>query len=239
MTVLEVVDLHASYALAQVLRGVSLEAAEGRVVALLGRNGAGKTTLVRAIMGMVPPEVRAGRVHYLGHELVGRTPHEVARLGVGLVPQGRRVFRSLTVLEHLQIAARPRRNGSSAFWDRERVFGLFPRLAERRLNRGGALSGGEQQMLAIARALMGNPTLLLMDEPSEGLAPLLLHQLGEQLVQLKASGMAIFLVEQNLGLALKLADAVYVLGRGQIVYHGSPAALEANAEVKQRHLGVG
>jgi len=237
--VLEVVDLHADYALAQVLRGVSLQAPEGRVVALLGRNGAGKTTLVRTIMDMVPPQVGAGSVRYQGQELLGRTPHEVARLGIGLVPQGRRVFRSLTVLEHLQIAARPPRNGSGRYWDRERVFGLFPRLAERQLNRGGALSGGEQQMLAIARALMGNPTLLLMDEPSEGLAPLLLQQLGEQLLQLKAAGMAIFLVEQNLGLALKLADALYILDRGQIVYEGTPAALEASADVKQRHLGVG
>jgi branched-chain amino acid transport system ATP-binding protein len=231
-------DLHADYALAQVLRGVSLQAPGGRVVALLGRTGAGKTTLVRTIMDMVPPQVRGGTIRYHGQELVGRTPHGVARLGIGLVPQGRRVFRSLTVLEHLQIAARPARNGGAA-WDLERVFALFPRLAERKLNRGGALSGGEQQMLAIARALMGNPTLLLMDEPSEGLAPLLLQQLGDQLLALKASGMAIFLVEQNLGLALKLADELYILDRGQIVYQGTPTALEASADVRQRHLGVG
>jgi branched-chain amino acid transport system ATP-binding protein len=239
LIVLEVVDLHADYALAQVLRGVSLQAPAGRVVALLGRNGAGKTTLVRTIMDMVPPQVGAGSIRYQGQELLGRTPHEVARLGIGLVPQGRRVFRSLTVLEHLQIAARPPRNGSGGYWDLERVFALFPRLAERKLNRGGALSGGEQQMLAIGRALMGNPSLLLMDEPSEGLAPLLLQQLGEQLLQLKAAGMAIFLVEQNLGLALKLADELYILDRGQVVYEGTPAALEASADVKQRHLGVG
>jgi branched-chain amino acid transport system ATP-binding protein len=236
--VLEVVDLHADYALARVLRGVSLQAPAGRVVALLGRNGAGKTTLVRTIMAMAPPQVGAGSVRYQGQELLGRTPHEVARLGIGLVPQGRRVFRSLTVLEHLRIAARPPRNGGE-HWDLARVFALFPRLAERQRNRGGALSGGEQQMLAIARALMGNPTLLLMDEPSEGLAPLLLQQLGEQLLALKAAGMAIFLVEQNLGLALKLADHLYVLDRGQVVYEGTPAALEASADVKQRHLGVG
>jgi branched-chain amino acid transport system ATP-binding protein len=239
LIVLEVVDLHADYALAQVLRGVSLQAPAGRVVALLGRNGAGKTTLVRTIMDMVPPRVGAGSIRYQGQELLGRTPHEVARLGIGLVPQGRRVFRSLTVLEHLQIATRPPRNGSGGYWDLERVFALFPRLAERKLNRGGALSGGEQQMLAIGRALMGNPSLLLMDEPSEGLAPLLLQQLGEQLLQLKAAGMAIFLVEQNLGLALKLADELYILDRGQVVYEGTPAALEASADVKQRHLGVG
>ncbi len=235
---LDIVELQAYYALAHVLRGVSLRAPEGRVVALLGRNGAGKTTLIRAIMDMVPPQVRGGSVRYQGQELRGRTPHEVARRGIGLVPQGRRVFRSLTVLEHLQIAARPPRDGDPAGWDLERVFDLFPRLAERKEHRGGALSGGEQQMLAIGRALMSNPSLLLMDEPSEGLAPLLLQQLGDQLLALKRSGLAVFLVEQNLGLALKLADEVYVLDRGQIVYQGTPGELEANGEVKQRHLGV-
>jgi len=142
------------------------------------------------------------------------------------------------VLEHLIIAARPARDGAESGWDAKRVFRLFPRLAERKTHRGGTLSGGEQQMLAIARALMGNPTLLLMDEPSEGLAPLLLQQLAEQLLELKSSGLAIFLVEQNLGLALKLADDVYVLDRGQIAFAGSPAQLEASSDVKQRYLGV-
>ena len=236
---LQVTDLHASYALAQVLRGVSLEVPESRVVALLGRNGVGKTTLIRAIMEMVPPQVQAGSVRYAGRELLGRTPHEVARLGIGLVPQGRRVFRSLTVLEHLAIAVRVPAHTNGARWDAEPVFELFPRLAERKHNRGGALSGGEQQMLAIGRALMSNPSLLLMDEPSEGLAPIILQQLGDQLLALKQSGLAIFLVEQNVGLALKLADEVYVMDRGQIVYHGSPAALDADATVKQRYLGVG
>jgi branched-chain amino acid transport system ATP-binding protein len=237
--VLQVTDLYAGYALATVLRGVSLEVPEGRVVALLGRNGVGKTTLIRAIMGLAPPEVRGGSVRYAGQELRGRTPHEVARLGIGLVPQGRRVFRSLTVQEHLEIAARPPRNGHGTGWTIERVYQLFPRLAERRANRGGALSGGEQQMLAIGRALMSNPSLLLMDEPSEGLAPLILHQLGEQLLALKQAGQAIFLVEQNLGLALKLADTIYVMDRGQVVWQGAPAALAADAEVKHRYLGVG
>ena len=236
---LQVADLHASYALAEVLRGVSLEVPESRVVALLGRNGVGKTTLIRAIMELVPPQVQGGSVRYGGQELLGRTPHEVARLGIGLVPQGRRVFRSLTVLEHLAIAARAPAQANGARWDAERVFGLFPRLAERKHNRGGMLSGGEQQMLAIGRALMSNPSLLLMDEPSEGLAPIVLQQLGDQLLALKQSGLAIFLVEQNLGLALKLADAVYVMDRGQIVYHDTPAALDADATVKQRYLGVG
>jgi branched-chain amino acid transport system ATP-binding protein len=149
------------------------------------------------------------------------------------------VYRSLTVLEHLRVAARPARNGQPAPWTADRVFTLFPRLAERRELRGGLLSGGEQQMLAIGRALMGQPRLLLMDEPSEGLAPIVIQQMGEQLMALKASGLAIFLVEQNLGLALKLADEVHVLDRGEIVYSGTPAALAADADVKHRYLGVG
>jgi branched-chain amino acid transport system ATP-binding protein len=236
---LEVRDLHTYYALAHVLRGVSIDAADGRVVALLGRNGAGKSTLVSSVMGLPPAQVRAGSVRYRGSELVGRTPHEVAQLGIGLVPQGRRIYRSLTVLEHLKVAARAPRNGARANWDAERVFNLFPQLAERKHMRGGTLSGGEQQMLAIARALMGNPLLLLMDEPSEGLAPIVLQQLGERLLELKGAGLSIFLVEQNLGLALRLADEVQVLDRGEIVFRGTPAALESDADVKQRYLGVG
>jgi branched-chain amino acid transport system ATP-binding protein len=236
---LEVHDLHAYYALAHVLRGVSIDAADGRVVALLGRNGAGKTTLVSSVMGLPPAQVRFGNIRYRGHDLVGRSPHEVARLGIGLVPQGRRIYRSLTVLEHLRVAARPPRAGAASAWDQQRVFSLFPQLAERKDLRGGALSGGEQQMLAIARALMGNPLLLLMDEPSEGLAPIVLQQLCERLLELKRAGLSIFLVEQNLGLALRLADEVHVLDRGHIVFRGNAAALGADADVKQRYLGVG
>jgi branched-chain amino acid transport system ATP-binding protein len=236
---LEVHDLHTYYALAHVLRGVSVEAADGRVVALLGRNGAGKTTLVSSVMGLPPAEVRSGRIRYKGHDLVGCRPHQVARMGVGLVPQGRRIYRSLTVLEHLKIAARPPTGGAQSMWDAQRIFGLFPQLAERTNVLGRALSGGEQQMLAIARALMGNPLLLLMDEPSEGLAPIVLQQLGERLVELKHAGLSIFLVEQNLGLALRLADEVHILDRGEIVFRGTPATLEADAAIKRRFLGVG
>jgi branched-chain amino acid transport system ATP-binding protein len=235
---LTIADLHAYYSLAHVLRGVSLEAVEGRVLGLLGRNGAGKTTLVSSIMGIPPAQVRNGSVKYAGQELVGRPPHQVARLGIGLVPQGRRVYRSLTVLEHLKVAARKPSNGTEP-WTVERVFTLFPRLQERQSNRGGLLSGGEQQMLAIGRALMGQPSLLLMDEPSEGLAPIVIQQLGDQLVKLKDSGLTIFLVEQNLGLALKLADEIHILDRGEIVYSGTPAALSNDHAVKQRYLGVG
>ena len=237
---LEVHELHTYYALAHVLRGVSVEVAEGRVVALLGRNGAGKTTLVSSVMGLPPAHVRAGRIRYKGQDLVGRSPHEVAQLGIGLVPQGRRIYRSLTVLEHLKIAARgPRAGADATAWDTARVFSLFPQLAERRHLRGAALSGGEQQMLAIARALMGNPLLLLMDEPSEGLAPIILQQLAERLLELKSAGLSIFLVEQNVALALRLADEVHILDRGQIVFRGTPAALDASADIKQRYLGVG
>jgi branched-chain amino acid transport system ATP-binding protein len=235
---LEIRHLHTYYSLAHVLRGVSVDAAEGRVVALLGRNGAGKTTLVSSVMGLAPAQVRAGSIRFRSRDLVGRSPHEVARLGIGLVPQGRRIYRSLTVLEHLKIAARPVGADGTA-WDASRIFSLFPQLAERKDVRGGALSGGEQQMLAIARALMGNPRLLLMDEPSEGLAPIVLEQLGERLLELKGAGLSIFLVEQNLSLALRLADEVHVLDRGQIVFGGPPAALESDADIKQRYLGVG
>ena len=236
---LEVRDVHTYYALAHVLRGVTVEAPDGRLVVLLGRNGAGKTTLVSSLMNMPPARVRQGSVRYDGQELVGRTPHEVARLGIGLVPQGRRIYRSLTVMEHLKVAARPGRNGNGTAWDAQRVFTLFPRLEERKTVRGGALSGGEQQMLAIARALMGNPKLLLMDEPSEGLAPIVIQQVQDSLIDLKRAGLSIFLVEQNLGLALAVADEVYVLDRGEIVYHSSPHALSADHDVKQRYLGVG
>jgi branched-chain amino acid transport system ATP-binding protein len=236
---LSVADLHSYYALAHVLRGVSLEAVDGRVLGLLGRNGAGKTTLVSSIMSMPPAQVRQGTIRYAGQELIGCPTHQVARLGIGLVPQGRRVYRSLTVLEHLRVAARKPRNEDGEPWTVERVFGLFPRLDERKDLRGGLLSGGEQQMLAIGRALMGQPRLLLMDEPSEGLAPIVIQQLGDQLLALKHSGLSIFLVEQNLGLALKLADEIHILDRGEIVYSDTPAALAADHDVKQRYLGVG
>jgi branched-chain amino acid transport system ATP-binding protein len=238
---LEAQDVHSAYGQASVLQGVSLDVGSGRITAVLGRNGMGKTTLVRSVMGLAPPRVVGGAIRYGGRDLLNLSPFQIARLGIGYVPQGRHVFRSLTVLEHLTTVARPPHptNGHQP-WSVQRVFGLFPRLAERQRNRGGQLSGGEQQMLAIGRALMTNPQLLIMDEPSEGLAPLLIRELGSQLLELKAATtMSILLVEQNLQLALRLADDVYVIERGRIVYHGSPAELDANAEVKQRYLGVG
>lgn len=237
---LEINDVHSYYGGAYVLHGVSLTVPEGAAVALLGRNGMGKTTLIRSVMGTAPPDVRKGNIRYQGQELVGKAPHAIAGLGLGLVPQGRRVFPSLTVVENLTMASRPpaQNGGQKIVWDLDRVYQLFPRLAERTKHFGSQLSGGERQMLAIARALMINPDLLLMDEPSEGLAPLLVQQLRDQILELKAAGLSIFLVEQNLGLALAVADEIYVMESGQIVYHGSPDDLAANDEIKHEYLGV-
>ncbi len=237
---LEIRDLQSYYGGAHVLRGVSLSIPEGKVVALLGRNGMGKTTLIRSIMGTMPPIVRGGSVLYRNEELLGKAPHDIAVRGLGLVPQGRRVFPSLTVVEHLAIACRAprRRSDVRVHWTQERVFDLFPRLAERKKHRGSQLSGGERQMLAIARALMTNADLLLMDEPSEGLAPLMVQQLRKDFNALKDSGVPIFLVEQNVGLALGVADEVYILERGQVVYQGKPDELAADHEIKLKYLGV-
>jgi branched-chain amino acid transport system ATP-binding protein len=237
---LEVKDVHSYYGPAYVLLGVSLSVLDGTVVALLGRNGMGKTTLMRSIMGTAPPDVRAGSILYQGQELVGKEPYRIASLGLGLVPQGRRIFPSLTVVENLTMASRSptKTDNGKIVWDLDRVYELFPRLAERKKHFGSQLSGGELQMLAIARALMTNPNMLLMDEPSEGLAPLLVQQLRDQLLELKNSGLSIFLVEQNLGLALAVADEVYIMDRGQIVYHSNPEDLNANEEVKYKYLGV-
>ncbi len=237
---LEIKDLNSYYGGAHVLRGVSLTVPDGKVVALLGRNGMGKTTLIRSIMGTTPPMVRGGSILYNGQELIGKTPHTIARQGLGLVPQGRRVFPSLSVLEHLTIASRPplKESDRRVHWTLDKVFELFPRLSERKNHRGNQLSGGERQMLAIARALMTNADLLLMDEPSEGLAPIMVQQLRHDFQALKASGVPIFLVEQNVGLALSVADIVYIIERGQVVYQAQPEELAANHEIKRKYLGV-
>jgi branched-chain amino acid transport system ATP-binding protein len=237
---LEVENVHSFYGGAHVLHGVSLKVPDGLVVALLGRNGMGKTTLIRSIMATTPPVVRAGSIQFKGQELTGKSSYQIANLGLGLVPQGRRVFPSLTVVENLTMASRPstKTGNGQAAWDLDRVYQLFPRLAERTKHFGDQLSGGERQMLAIARALMINPELLLMDEPSEGLAPVLVQLLRDQILELKRVGLSILLVEQNLGLALAVADEVYVMERGQIVYHSGPKELDANKEVKLKYLGV-
>jgi len=232
VSALELRDLHAYYAGSHVLQGVDLAVGAGEAVSLVGRNGAGKTTTIAAIVGFVRP--RAGRVMVGGDDLTGASTHRVARAGVALVPQGRRVFADLTVRENLVLAARPASGG----WDEEGVLELFPSLRRRLANRGDQLSGGEQQMVAIARALLRNPTLLLLDEPSEGLAPKLVDEVGDALARLAAAGLAMLLVEQNLGLATRIGKRVYVMSKGRIVFTGTPAELALATDVESRYLGV-
>jgi branched-chain amino acid transport system ATP-binding protein len=234
---LKVADLESSYGEAKVLRGMSLEVAEGGVVALLGRNGMGKTSLCRSVMSLSPPQVRAGSILYRDAELTRLQPHQVARVGIGYVPQGRHVFPSLDVVENLTMSARDAGNGSG--WDLDRVWDMFPRLAERKRHGAGQLSGGEQQMVAIARALMTNPRLLVMDEPSEGLAPVVVEQLTDRLRDLKGSGLTMLLVEQNYMMAMALADTVYVLENGRIAFEGTAEELDSAEDIKRKHLGVG
>jgi branched-chain amino acid transport system ATP-binding protein len=228
---LSVADVHTYYGDSHVLHGVSLGVAPGEVVAILGRNGMGKTTLIRSVVGFTPP--RRGRVHFKGEDITAWAPFRRVERGMALVPQGRRVFASLSVRENLDVA-----RGGAGRWDLERVYGLFPRLRERAPNRANKLSGGEQQMLAIGRSLMSNPALLLMDEPTEGLAPLLVREVGRVIGELKREGLSILLVEQNLPMAAAVADRVHVLSRGTIVYSGTPAALMTDEAVKSRYLGV-
>jgi branched-chain amino acid transport system ATP-binding protein len=229
--VLAVADVHTYYGDSHVLHGVSLAVAPGEVVAMLGRNGMGKTTLIRSIVGFTPP--RTGRVRLRGEDITDWPAFRRVERGMALVPQGRRIFPSLSVRENLDVA-----RGGRGRWDRERVYALFPRLQERADNRASKLSGGEQQMLAIGRSLMSNPELLLMDEPTEGLAPLLVAQVAQAIGELKRAGLSILLVEQNLPMAAAVADRVHVLNRGLIVYSGTPAALLADEDVKSRYLGV-
>ena len=237
---LDIRDVHSYYGNAHVLQGVDLEVPEGSLVALMGRNGMGKTTLIRSIMGMTPPTVRQGQILYRDENLVGMPSHKVAGKGLGLCPQGRRVFPSLSVVENLTLGARQaeQEEANGKRWDLDRIYEMFPRLSERQKHRGSQLSGGERQMLAIARALMTNPDLLLMDEPSEGLAPILVEQLGDDLKKVKEAGLAVFLVEQNLGLALEVADDMYILDRGQVVFHGTPEELAEDEELQEAYLGV-
>ena len=229
---LTVQGLHTYYDESHVLQGVDLEVARGEAVSLIGRNGAGKTTTIASIAGFLRP--RDGSIHVHGADLTGAAPHLIARAGVALVPQGRRIFGDLSVAENLVVAARPAQGG----WDEPKVLELFPILARRSAVRGDQLSGGEQQMLAIARALMRNPTLLLLDEPSEGLAPKLVDQVGEILARVRATGLALLLVEQNLGLATRVGQRVLVMNKGTIVFTGTPAELAADRDVESRYLGV-
>lgn len=233
--ILDVEDVHTYYGDSYVLQGVSLRVQPGQAVAVLGRNGVGKTTLLRSIVGFTPP--RAGRIRLLGRDITQRPSHEIARMGIGLVPQGRRIFPSLTVFENLTVAARTS-EAAGTQWTLDRVYELFPRLRERAHHRGDKLSGGEQQMLAIGRPLMTNPILLLMDEPSEGLAPRLVLDLAHTLTELKGRGLSSLIVEQNLPLALRLADYVYVMSKGRVVFEGVPEQLQAAEDIRHRYLGV-
>jgi branched-chain amino acid transport system ATP-binding protein len=232
VTALEVRGLHAYYGESHVLQGVDLDVGDGEAVSLVGRNGAGKSTTIAAITGLLRP--RAGVVRVGSADVAGRPAHRIARAGVALVPQGRRIFAELSVRENLLLAARPVAGG----WDERRVLELFPSIGRRLDNRGDELSGGEQQMLAIGRALTRNPSLLLLDEPSEGLAPNLVADLGETLRSLRATGLAILLVEQSLALATRVGERIYVMNKGTIVFQGTPAQLAAQPDVEARYLGV-
>ena len=233
---LEVSHVDTYYGDSHVLFDLSLAVKAGEVVCLLGRNGAGKTTTVRTIIGLTPP--RSGRVTLSGRDLAGLPPFRVARLGIGFVPEDRRVFPNLTVHENIEVARRPRPDGTPGPWSEERVFDLFPVLRERRRQLGGTLSGGEQQMLTIARTLMGNPEVLLLDEPSEGLAPLVVELLGRQLGRLKTSGLTIVLAEQNVRFVSDLGDRVYILEKGAVRYEGTMADFLADEPVRQAYLAV-
>jgi branched-chain amino acid transport system ATP-binding protein len=231
MSFLEIQDIHTYYGESHVLQGVSLSVGHSSVIAVLGRNGVGKTTLIRSVMGFLVP--LRGKIIFEGRDITHLRTFHIAKLGIGLVPQGRLLFPSLSTKEHLDIAMRSRQGG---LFSSDRVLSMFPRLKERLKSSAGKLSGGEQQMLAIARALVGNPDLLLMDEPSEGLAPLIVQEVGHVIDEIKKHNISILLVEQNLPFTLKRADYIYVMNRGKVVHASNPA--ELTTEVKSCYLGV-
>lgn len=237
---LEAKGLAAWYGAAQILYDVDLHVRRGEVVALMGRNGAGKSTTLKALIGMLPK--RRGAMHFLGHDISASEPHVAARLGLGFVPEDRRVFTDLTVMENLEVGRQPARHwpdGTAApVWTPERLFKLFPNLGEMPDRHGGRMSGGEQQMLTVARTLMGNPYLVLLDEPSEGVAPVIVEQMANMILELKAQGVSILLSEQNMHFAELVSDRAYVLEKGQIRYEGSMADLSANEEVRRAYLSV-
>jgi len=228
------------YGAAQILFDISLDVKRGEVVALMGRNGAGKSTTLKTLMGMLPQ--RAGHVQLLGHDIAREAPHQIARRGLGYVPEDRRIFSDLTVMENLEVARQPARSwadGSAApSWTPERLFKLFPNLGEMPQRLGGRMSGGEQQMLTVARTLMGNPLLLLLDEPSEGVAPLIVEQMAQMILELKSHGVSILLSEQNMHFAEIVSDRAYVLEKGQIRYQATMAELAANDEVRRAYLSM-
>lgn len=236
MNILEVKDLYAAYGLSQILFGVSLTVGKGECVALLGRNGVGKTTTLRAIMGLTAPY--RGTVRYNGGSITGRPAYQVAKLGLGFVPEDRRVFPDLTVQQNLEVGRKSPASAYAKEWTVEAVFETFPALAGLAGRKGGYLSGGEQQMLTIGRTLMGNPDLLLLDEPSEGLAPLVVRDLGRQIGRLKEQGLTILLCEQNVKFAARLSDRVYILEKGHVRFGGSIDELHRNDEVRRQYLGL-
>ncbi|MCA0246776.1 MAG: ABC transporter ATP-binding protein [Proteobacteria bacterium] len=232
---LEVRDLHAFYGRAHILHGVSLEARAGEVVALLGRNGAGKSTAMKAIMGLVPPA--HGEVAFAGQRIDRLPPYRIARLGLGYVPEERRIFTELSVVENLEVGRQPAREGAPT-WTEDKLFSLFPNLAGMRERPGGRMSGGEQQMLTIARTLMGNPRCVLLDEPSEGLAPIIVEQMANSIRALKGEGLCVLLSEQNLHFSQAVADRAYIIEKGQIRFGGSMAELTADASLREQYLSV-
>jgi branched-chain amino acid transport system ATP-binding protein len=232
---LEVTDLHAHYGRAHILQGVSFSLARGEVVALVGRNGAGKSTTMKAVMGLVPPS--AGSVVFEGRALSGREPFEIARAGIGYVPEDRRVFADLTVMENLSVGARPARSDAPA-WTPEALFELFPNLGRMRDRQGARMSGGEQQMLTIARTLMGNPKLVLLDEPSEGLAPVIIEEMGRAILRLKDQGLTVLISEQNLHFARLVASRAVILEKGLVRHDGDMANLMADEATRRRYLAV-
>ena len=232
---LAVKDLHAYYGRAHILQGVSLEARAGEVVALLGRNGAGKSTAMKAIMGLVPPA--SGEVSFAGRRIERLPPYRIARLGLGYVPEERRIFTELTVMENLEVGRQAPRQGAPP-WSEQKLFALFPNLAAMRERPGGRMSGGEQQMLTIARTLMGNPEAVLLDEPSEGLAPVIVEEMAAAVLRMKVEGIAVLLSEQNLHFASAVADRAYIIEQGTIRHQGRMADIVADAALREAYLGV-
>jgi branched-chain amino acid transport system ATP-binding protein len=232
---LAVKDLHAYYGRAHILQGVSLEANAGEVVALLGRNGAGKSTAMKAIMGLVPPA--AGEVSFAGQRIERLPPYRIARLGLGYVPEERRIFTELTVMENLEVGRQAARQGAPP-WSEQKLFALFPNLAAMRERPGGRMSGGEQQMLTIARTLMGNPSCVLLDEPSEGLAPIIVAEMAKSIRALKGEGLSVLLCEQNLRFCEAIADRAYIIEKGQIRFVGTMAELAADQSLREQYLSV-
>jgi len=232
---LRLTDVQAFYGDSHILHGISFALQPGNVLALLGRNGSGKTTCISTIIGFLKP--KGGEIRLFGEAIEGLSPERISHLGIGLVPQGRRIFPSLTVRDNL-IVARQRRSKVATPWDVDRIYDMFPRLGERHAQMAGTLSGGELQMLAIARALMGNPRVLLLDEPSEGLAPLIVAEVGRTIRRLKEEGQSIVLVEQNLKLALEVADQAVILNTGRCVFDGSPRELTDNDAIVSQNLGI-